>query len=96
MRLTLFQKKVYNFVKTIPKGKTVTYKEVAVAIGHPRAYRAVGNALNRNPHLGAIPCHRIVRSDNQPGGYVLGMKKKIELLEKEGFLNQQLTTNNHQ
>ncbi len=49
MEITKFRQKVYDFVKTIPKGKTVTYKEVAVAIGHPKAYRAVGNALNKNP-----------------------------------------------
>lgn len=75
--------RVYDFVKTIPKGKTVTYKEVAIVIGHPKAYRAVGNALNKNPHIGIVPCHRVIRSDNKIGGYVLGAKKKLELLKKE-------------
>lgn len=77
---TPFQQKVYDFVKTIPKGKTATYKEVAVAIGCPRAYRAVGNALNHNPNIGIVPCHRVIRSDGKIGGYVLGTRKKIELL----------------
>ena len=85
MKLTPFQQKVYNFVKTIPKGSTATYKEIAVAIGRPKAYRAVGNALNKNPHIGEVPCHRVIRSDGQPGGYVLGTKKKVELLKKESI-----------
>jgi len=85
--ITKFQQKVYDFVKTIPRGKTATYKEIAVAIGHPKAYRAAGNALNKNPHVGIVPCHRVVRSDGQIGGYVLGTKKKIKLLlgEKAKF-----------
>lgn len=61
----------------------MTYKEVAAAIGSPTAYRAVGNALNKNPRLGEVPCHRVIRSDGHVGGYVLGAKKKIELLRKE-------------
>ncbi|MBI2062288.1 MAG: MGMT family protein [Candidatus Yanofskybacteria bacterium] len=85
MKPTQFQQKVYDFVKTIPKGKTATYKEVAVAIGRPKAYRAVGNALNHNPQIGIIPCHRVIRSDGQIGGYILGTKKKVELLKKEMF-----------
>lgn len=81
--MTKFQQKVYCFVRTIPKGATVTYKEVAIAIGYPKAYRAVGNALNRNPFIGKVPCHRVICSDGYIGGYVRGSKKKIELLEKE-------------
>lgn len=67
----------------IPKGETRTYAQIAAAIGSPRAYRAVGNALNKNPFLAKITCHRVVRSDGQPGGYVLGTQKKIELLQAE-------------
>lgn len=83
MRITLFQQKVCNFVKTIPKGKTVTYKEVAVAIGHPKAYRAVGNALNKNPFAPTVPCHRVIRSDGQIGGFASGTQKKVKLLRAE-------------
>lgn len=81
--MTEFQQKVYDFVKTIPKGKTVTYKEVAIAIGHSKAYRAVGNALNKNPFAPAVPCHRVIRSDGQIGGFASGTLKKVKLLKSE-------------
>ena len=88
--MTEFQQKVYDFVKTIPKGKTATYKEVAIAVGHPKAYRAVGNALNKNPALGKaragqvlIPCHRVIGSDGKPGGFAWGTRKKLQLLRGE-------------
>lgn len=81
--MTEFQEEVYKVVSKIPKGETMTYKEVAVAIGNPKAYRAVGNALNKNPRLGVVPCHRVIRSDGKTGGYVLGMTKKLKLLKQE-------------
>lgn len=81
--LTKFQQKVHSFVKTIPKGETATYKQVAVAIGCPKAYRAVGNALNKNFQVGTIPCHRVIRSDGQIGGYIHGASKKLKLLHGE-------------
>lgn len=74
---------VYDFVKTIPKGKTATYKEVAVAIGHPKAYRAVGNALNKNPFAPIVPCHRVIKSNGEVGGFASGTQKKIQLLSGE-------------
>lgn len=61
----------------------MSYKEVAEAMGYPKAYRAVGNALNKNRDFINIPCHRVIRSDGKAGGYVLGVKKKIELLQEE-------------
>lgn len=61
----------------------MTYQEVANVIGHPNAYRAVGSALNKNRYFKNVPCHRVIRSDGKAGGYVLGAKKKIELLEEE-------------
>ena len=78
-----FRDLVYSVVSKIPKGKTLTYKEVAIKSGKPRAYRAVGNILNKNPFLGKVPCHRVVRSNGKAGGYVLGSKKKLELLREE-------------
>ena len=77
-----FKQKVFNVVKSIPKGKTLTYKEVAVLAGNPKASRAVGAVLKTNydPH---IPCHRVVRSDGSLGGYNRGAQKKKELLKKE-------------
>ena len=69
-------------VKKIPKGKTLTYKQVAKAAGRPGAYRAVGNILNKN-YDPAIPCHRVVRSDGKTGGYNRGAERKKEILNEE-------------
>lgn len=80
-----FQKQVYRVVKKIPSGKVITYKEVAKAIGRPRACRAVGNALNKNTDP-EIPCHRVIQSDGSIGGYRKGTEKKIKLLKKEGAI----------
>lgn len=74
--------KVLEIVKNIPEGKTMTYSEVAKKAGSPKAYRAVGNILNKN-YDPLIPCHRVIRSDGSIGGYNRGRKKKEELLKKE-------------
>ena len=83
-----FSEKVYRAVCKIPKGKVSTYKEVAKAVGMPRAVRAVGQALKVNKHPDKIPCYKIVRSDGKVGGYcgsdTKNIKKKIRLLEKDG------------
>lgn len=78
-----FQIKVWNYLSTITYGKTLSYKDVAIAINHPKAYRAVGNANNKNPIIIVIPCHRVIKSNNQIGGYALGTKIKIDLLNLE-------------
>lgn len=78
-----FQEKAYRTVRKIPEGKTLTYKELAEKIGHPKAWRAVGNILNKNRNPN-IPCHRIVKSDGKIGGYNKGTKRKTSLLKKEG------------
>ncbi len=78
-----FNQKVYELCKKIPKGKVTTYKIVAEKLG-TKAYRAVGNALNKNPDSRIVPCHRIVGSDGSLTGFARGLKKKKELLEKEG------------
>ena len=80
---TLFQKKVYEIVRKIPKGSFLTYKEVAGRVGCPRAWRAVGNVLNKNKNP-KIPCHRVIRSDGKIGGYNKEAKLKEILLKKEG------------
>ncbi len=77
-----FRDKVFEIVKKIPKGKTLTYKAVAEKAGSPKACRAVGNVLHTN-YDPAIPCHRVVRSDGNPGGWNRGKQKKAELLKKE-------------
>ena len=80
---TSFREKVYKIVKKIPKGKTLSYKTVAILASRPGAWRAVGNILNKNPDPKTIPCHRVIRSDGKIGGYKGGTKKKIALLKKE-------------
>ncbi len=83
---TAFQRRVWDQIKNIPRGKTVTYKDVAVAIGRPNAARAVANACSKNPHPIAVPCHRVIRSDGRIGGYTGpgGSKQKKRLLKEEG------------
>ena len=80
-----FSEKVYRVVAKIPKGKTLTYVEVAKRAGSPRAYRAVGNILNKNRDPD-VPCHRVIRSDGLTGGYRDGAEAKIVRLKKEGAL----------
>lgn len=78
-----FKNRVFKVVKRIPRGKVLTYKKAAQFVGHPKAWRAVGNILSKNKNK-KIPCHRIVYSDRKVGGYQQGIKKKILLLKKEG------------
>ena len=82
---TKFQIKVWNYLKKIPKGEIRTYLQVAKAIGKPKAYRAVANAIGKNPYAPKIPCHRVIRSDGGLGGYSGrgGIKKKLRLLRSE-------------
>jgi O-6-methylguanine DNA methyltransferase len=83
--LTLFEKKVYTVVKGIPSGETRSYKWVARKAGSPRAVRAVGTALKKNPFTIIVPCHRVVRSDGSVGNYALGRDLKKKLLEIEAI-----------
>ena len=74
-----------NLVKQVPKGKVTTYGEIAREItGSVRAVRAVAQAVAKNPYPVVVPCHRVVRSDGDVGGYSLGVDKKIKLLSEEG------------
>jgi O-6-methylguanine DNA methyltransferase len=83
--MSSFANQVYVIVKQIPAGQTLTYQEVARQAGHPGAARVVGNILHRN-YNPAIPCHRVIRSDGQPGGYNRGRHAKIQHLRAEGAL----------
>lgn len=83
-----FSKRVWVLCARVPKGRVTTYAEIARAL-KSKAFRAVGNALNGNTHdfvTGdrTVPCHRVVGSDGSLGGFAFGVRKKIELLEKEG------------
>jgi hypothetical protein len=80
-----FQTEVLNLVKQIPRGKVTTYSEIARELtGSIRAARAVGRAVAKNPYPVIVPCHRVVRSDGNVGGYKLGVATKIKLLNDEG------------
>lgn len=81
-----FYQKVYKVVKRIPKGRVLTYQDVAREAGSPGAFRAVGTAMKRNPNSNVIPCHRVVGSDGTMHGYAYGgIGAKIEMLKKEGI-----------
>jgi O-6-methylguanine DNA methyltransferase len=82
MPQTPFALAVLAVVAKIPKGETMSYKEVARAAGRPKAARAVGNILNKNRNP-EIPCHRVVKADGTPGGYAFGAEQKKEILERE-------------
>ncbi len=90
--ITKFQDKVYELCKKVPKGKVTTYKILAEKLG-TKAYRAIGNAMNKNPYgmlscagKGMVPCHRVVASNGNLHGFAHGIKKKAELLKKEGIM----------
>lgn len=84
--MTGFQKGVYKAVEQIPQGRVATYGEVARMAGSPRASRAVGNILHKNPFFGVVPCHRVVHADGalaEPFAFG-GAGVQREMLEKEG------------
>ena len=87
-RGTKFQKKVWNYLKTIRKGTVKSYKQVAIAINKPKSARAVANAVGKNPFAPKIPCHRVIRSDGSLGGYSGkgGIQQKRQLLKLEKVL----------
>ena len=79
-----FNERVWELCAKIPRGKVTTYQELAHALG-TKAYRAVGNALNKNPHAPVVPCHRVVKSDGRIGGFFGGCAAKEKLLAREGI-----------
>ena len=81
---TPFQRRVWEELRTIPRGTTVTYAELAARIGRPGAARAVGSAVARNPISIVVPCHRVVGADGSLTGYAGGVERKRELLALEG------------
>jgi len=78
-----FYEKCYAVLRKVPKGKVTTYREIAKAL-HSKAYRAVGSAMHNNPYAPQIPCHRVVNSNGDIGGFFSGTKVKIKLLKSEG------------
>tara|TARA_Y100000310_G_C20699785_1_gene828621 strand:- start:1637 stop:1954 length:318 start_codon:yes stop_codon:yes gene_type:complete len=88
--VTEFQNKVYNLLKKIPSGKVTTYKILAEKL-NLKAYRAVGNVLRNNPFAPETPCHRVIKSNGEIGGFMGStdskeVNKKISLLKKEGII----------
>jgi AraC family transcriptional regulator of adaptative response/methylated-DNA-[protein]-cysteine methyltransferase len=83
IRGTAFQVQVWDYLRQIPRGELRTYKEVAEAIGRPKAVRAVASACGANRIALAIPCHRVIRGDGGLGGYRWGIERKRQLLAIE-------------
>jgi len=83
VRATAFQRRVWQELQRIPAGQTASYRDIAKRIGNPRAVRAVANACAANPVPLVVPCHRVVRSDGDLGGYRWGAKRKQALLARE-------------
>jgi len=91
-----FSRKVLQIVAKIPKGKLMTYSQVAKLAGSPRGYRAVGNILSQNyrskdwqlpmKEFEPVPCHRVIRLDGGVGGYAKGTRAKEKILESEGHV----------
>lgn len=86
--MTPFAKKVYRAVLKIPLGEVRSYKWVAREAGRPRAYRAVGQILKRNPLPLLIPCHRVVHAHKASGGYIWGIRTKRQILNLESKLKR--------
>jgi methylated-DNA-[protein]-cysteine S-methyltransferase len=76
---------VYVLLSKIPSGKVSTYGDIARALGHPKAARAIGRIIANNPNPISIPCHRVVKSNGELGGFAYGEQMKREILEKEGI-----------
>lgn len=79
-----FFDQVYQSTKKIPKGKVATYGQIARVLGNPRAARAVGQALNKNPYAPVVPCHRVVASNGHLRGFAQGLRAKERILKGEG------------
>jgi methylated-DNA-[protein]-cysteine S-methyltransferase len=79
-----FNEQCYQLLQRIPKGRVVTYGDIAHAL-NTKAYQAVGNAMAANPNPIIVPCHRVVKSNGEVGNYALGRDRKIELLRSEGI-----------
>jgi len=82
--VTSFQSQCYEALKKIPSGNVISYGGLAKIVGRPQAYRAVGNAMNKNPYAPEVPCHRVVKSNGDLGGFADDINLKIKRLQEEG------------
>lgn len=83
LQATAFQRRVWQELQRIPRGRTRTYSEVARSLGQPKAVRAVARACGMNPVSVVVPCHRVIREDGTLAGYRWGLSRKEQLLKKE-------------
>jgi AraC family transcriptional regulator of adaptative response/methylated-DNA-[protein]-cysteine methyltransferase len=83
LQATAFERRVWQELQRIPRGRTRTYSEVARAVGNPQAVRAVARACATNPVSIVVPCHRVIREDGKLAGYRWGLHRKEELLAQE-------------
>ena len=85
--MTQFQQLCYQTLKQkVPAGRVISYGDLATLIGHPKAYRAVGSAMNKNPFAPEVPCHRVVKSNGELGEFAQAVSLKAKCLQEEGIL----------
>ncbi len=82
--MTSFQSQCYEALKKVPPGNVISYGGLAEMIGRPKAHRAVGSAMNKNPFAPIVPCHRVVKSNGELGGFAGDINLKIKRLQEEG------------
>ena len=82
--MTSFQSQCYEVLKKVPPGNVISYGGLAEMIGRPNAHRAVGSAMNKNPFAPIVPCHRVVKSNGELGGFAGDINLKIKRLQEEG------------
>ena len=82
--MTSFQSQCYEALKKVPLGNVISYGGLAEMIGRPNAHRAVGSAMNKNPFAPIVPCHRVVKSNGELGGFAGDINLKIKRLQEEG------------
>jgi len=80
--MTFFNERCYKVLRKVPKGKITTYKEIAKAL-KSKAYRAVGSVMHNNSYAPVVPCHRVINSNGNVGGFASGTKNKIRILKSE-------------
>ena len=85
MSLRHIKDEVYKMLLRIPAGKVSTYGDIAKALGYPNAARLIGQILHNNPNPVTVPCHRVIQSNGNIGGYAYGKEKKLKLLQEEGL-----------
>ena len=85
--MTQFQQLCYQTLKQkVPAGRVISYGDLATLVGHPKAYRAVGSAMNKNPFAPEVPCHRVVKSNGELGEFAQAISLKAKRLQEEGVL----------